>query len=111
VNFLSYPLRGFLQADWDFLASADQKSCHLPASRWGTTMSVAFQPSYQPTKGFNSNSSKHVLPYKGGSHGGNRPFETPPEGRYLHGVPSRKLDSRHHLTRSLPPVKALKDMF
>ena len=70
-----------------------------------------FQPSYRPTEGYNSSISKNVLPYKGGSHGGNGPFETPPEGRYLHSIPSRKLGSRHHLPCSLPPVKALKDTF
>lgn len=40
VSFLSYPLTCFHWADWDFLASVDRESRHLPAPRWGTTMNV-----------------------------------------------------------------------
>lgn len=39
VSFLSCPSKCFLWADWDFLVSVDQESCHFPASRWATSMS------------------------------------------------------------------------
>lgn len=70
-----------------------------------------FQPSYWHTKDYNNSISKHVLPYKGGSHAGKGPFDTPSEERCLRSVLSGKLDSRRDLPCSLPPVKALKDTF
>lgn len=39
VSFLFYPFKCFLWADWDFLVSVDQESCHFPASRWAISMS------------------------------------------------------------------------
>lgn len=112
VSFLSYPLRCFHWADWDFLASVDRESPPPPSSQVGNhNECCVFQPSYQPTEGYNSSIPKHVLPYKGGSHGGKGSFEAPPEGTNLPSVPSRMLDSGHHLPCSLPPVKVRKDTF